>query len=519
MVTARPNDSQALWLKMGMAIASVHLTDNQATDAVLENIVSRHGADDRAAEAVNHIAWACRKLQQYNKALTIYQYAVDHWPRKDRVAFSQEGIVICYLGLGNRPAADEALDVLLQRFGKDKNASKLVLWAARDYFNAGQIEGACKVYEVALQNYPDAPEAVEAQAGLALALVQREDRTRIEPVVQALLTRFAPNETKALGLHNVANTLLWKQVSYLTRRPQPADTSPLYNRCLRAIANYTLQTWPKSDWALWAERDLAFLAVLTGSNADVEAAVARLTAEYANRKEVVEVLDFLGSRSAETGRDDKAQVLYQHLVSKYPDHELVPIAKSKLGRILIRRGDEADAEVLFQKMMKDYANHPRLAEAIDLMAEGYLDQGIALEKAEAKRVGSAEYAKIVREQGRSEAVKNCCRRAIEKWQIIIEKLPPTVPQAAKAWYFTGVAYRRHLGDAEKAIPYYQKVVETWPDYQYAWSAQSMLALCYETLVRSGKMTKQEAEPKIEQAHKAVVEKYPDHPVVTAPREW
>ncbi len=514
MVTARPDDRQTLWLKMGMAIASVHLTDYQATDAMLQTIVSQHGADDQAAEALNHIAWACRKLRQYDKALTIYQYAVDHWPRKDRVAFSQEGIVICHLGLGNPRAADEALEVLLRTFGQDKNVSKLVLWAAQDYFNAGQIAGAARAYELLVQNYPDAPEAVEAQAGRALALVQLENRDQIESVVQTLLARFAPTETKALGLHNVANTLVWKLISYVTQRPKLPDTFALYQRCLQAIASYTLETWPKSDWAMWAERDAAAVAIFTGNEADAQAATARLLADYADRKELPEILYFLGNRSLDAGRDDPAQALYQHLVGKYPDHELVPLAKSGLVQVLIRRGDDKGAEDLLQKLLTDHANHPRLAEAINLIAERYVDQGMALEQAEAKRVGSAEYAKLVQKQGRAEVIRNRYQRAVEKWRITIEQLPPSPPYTADAWYFTGVVYRRHLGEPEKAIPYYQKVVEVWPDYQYAWSAQSMLAVCYEALVRSGKMTRQEAEPKIEQAYKAVVEKYSNRPLAS-----
>jgi len=211
---AKPGDSQAIWLKMGVAIASVHLTDDPSTDAVLQNITAQHGSDRRAPEALNQIAWACRNLKQYNKALTIYQYAVNNWPEKDRVAFSQHGIVICQLGLGNPQEADAALDVLLQKFGKDKNASKMVLWAANGYSDAGEVQRASRVFELVVQNYPDTPEAVDAQAALAITSVQTEDTARIEPAIQALLAKFPPSETKARGLHNVANTIGWKLFGY-----------------------------------------------------------------------------------------------------------------------------------------------------------------------------------------------------------------------------------------------------------------------------------------------------------------
>jgi tetratricopeptide (TPR) repeat protein len=143
------------------------------------------------------------------------------------------------------------------------------------------------------------------------------------------------------------------------------------------------------------------------------------------------------------------------------------------------------------------------------MAEGYFDQAMDLEKADAKRVGSAEYAKMVREQQRPKAVMDYYQQAIDKWQIIAQKLPSAPDLTARAWYFISVTYYRHLGDAEKALPYCQKVVDTWPSYEYAWSARALLAACYEALVGSGKITKEEGEPKIRQAYQAVIQEYPD----------
>lgn len=40
----------------------------------------------------------------------------------------------------------------------------------------------------------------------------------------------------------------------------------------------------------------------------------------------------------------------------------------------------------------------------------------------------------------------------------------------------------------------------------------MVAVCHQLLVNSGKITPQEAEPKLDQAYRAVLEKYPDCPL-------
>jgi len=504
MVAAKPGDSQVIWLKMGVAIASVHLTDDQSTDAALQSIIAQHGTDDRASEALNHIAWACRNLKQFNKALTVYQYVVDNWPQKDRVAFTQHGIVICQLGLGNRPAADEALNVMLQKYGKDKDISKLLLWAGNAYTDAGEFEGGYRVFELVVQNYPDTPEALEAQIALAITVAQKEDRTRIEPAVQTLLTRFPANEVKARGLHDLATTLAWKYVGYADHPPQDPNLLVSYDKCLLAVANYTQATLPKSDWAVWAERDLATLAIRHGDSAAAEAAISRLTTDYADRKHTPVALHFLGDYYLDARKDDKAGPVYQRLVEKYPNHDLMPLVKTGLGVVQVRRGDDASAEAIFQQVLTDYANHPRLPEAINLMAEGYCSRALELERT-SRSPAMAGTPPVLREV--PQPVKECFAKAIAKWSIILQQYANAPGVAPNALYFSGLSYSRE-GDPAKAVECYQTLLEKWPEDERNQRALLSLPRFYKEMVFRGLLTEQQANPLIKAAYDQFIRKYP-----------
>ena len=198
-----------------------------------------------------------------------------------------------------------------------------------------------------------------------------EDSTRIEPAIQTLLTEFPPSETQALGLHNVANTIGWKLFGYANRSAQGPDVPALFDKWLLAIANYTLATWPGSDWAMWAQRDLATLAIYHGDDAAADAAIGRLAANYASRTDTPAALYFLGNYFLEVNRDDKAEAVYKTLVEKFPNYDLAPLLKTSLGQMRLRRGDDQGAETIFQEVLADYAKHPRLAEAVNLMAQSY----------------------------------------------------------------------------------------------------------------------------------------------------
>lgn len=51
ILAAQPKHPQAVWLKMAIALANVHLNNDQAVDSTLQSIIAQHAGDERAAEA------------------------------------------------------------------------------------------------------------------------------------------------------------------------------------------------------------------------------------------------------------------------------------------------------------------------------------------------------------------------------------------------------------------------------------------------------------------------------------
>jgi TolA-binding protein len=331
--------------------------------------------------------------------------------------------------------------------------------------------------------------------------VQAEDRNRIEPAIQTLLTKFPPSETKALGLHNVANTIGWKLFVYANASPRGQDLLTLLDKCLVAIANYTQATGPGSDWAMWAERDLATAAIQSGDDTAAQAAMGRLTANYATRTDTPAALHFLGNYYLEVKKDNRAEAVYKYLVEKYPNHELAPLVKTGLGQIRLRQGDGQGAEATFQKVLTDYAGHPRLAEAVQLMGDGYYVQ--------AQRERAAK---------REDKANDCCTEALEKWHMIMDRLPATPQQAARAHFFAAECYR-YLGDTQKAIEYHQMVPKNWPTYEYAWLSYAKIYEILKLQIRRGLMSEEEGRASIRACLEGMCQGYPNCPMASNARAW
>jgi len=175
-----------------------------------------------------------------------------------------------------------------------------------------------------------------------------------------------------------------------------------------------------------------------------------------------------------------------------------------LARSNIFLGNEAAAEAMINELIADYNDQPDLPRAVFKIGEEYYNKAF-----NTKGDPNSPDAKP----------EEYYRKALAVWERIIKELPdPNSTIAAHAYYFSAVCYRR-LGRCEKAIEYYQKIVDNWPDYEYAWNALFLIGRSYEDLKESGVISKSQADPKIKAAYEQLLEKYPDCPAAKIAQRW
>jgi len=204
-------------------------------------------------------------------------------------------------------------------------------------------------------------------------------------------------------------------------------------------------------------------------------------------KEIYQV----GDEYAKALNYDKAGALYQNVIGNWPDTEYEMWAKSGMVKLDIYCGSDANVQPALEQLIADFNDQPALPEAVFLVGHGYYTK-----------------ARLKEKDGLDDKAKEYYRKAITVWERITHELPPSTT-TPEAYYVSAVVYSQELGDYQKGIDYYQQVVDNWPDYQFAWHAQFFVGMYYEKLRNSGRLSESEADPKIEQAYKAVVEKYPD----------
>jgi TolA-binding protein len=357
---------------------------------------------------------------------------------------------------------------------------------AKRYDGLNKFEEAKGVCRLILQNHPDSPSARGAQLYLArrniMSLIKSKEYTEAQAELDTLIADFNDHPDFAESLCAIAQSYEWP------RKFEKAES--LYERAARLDPNnpYVIEAqfnWPKLH---------IFSLIKSENYTDANVAIDKFVDDFAEHPALPGVLYWFAKEFEASKAYEEAKSIYQQVVQQYPDSSHA--AKAWLGfyRIealsLIEAGDDAAAQAALDILIADFNDHSDLAAAVFAVGERYYNWAFQCEN-----------------QGLAAESEENFQKAIAVWERIITELPPSpiTPQA----YFSSAECCRRLGKYEKAVEYFQAVVDNWPDYEYAGDAQFLIGTSYERLRNGGSLPESEANPKIEQAYKSVVDKYPD----------
>jgi len=332
-----------------------------------------------------------------------------------------------------------------------------------------------------LDHWPDTESAMWSQIDIAKSSIDSNNLAEAQAAIDKLFANHPGNEHVAKAIHDIA---------YCCRQSQN------YKRADR-IDRYVLEYWPGTQGAMWAHIDLSIKPNIDSGNLiEAQAGIAQLLADYSGQEYISSAIYTIPPHYRNLGEYDKARELYQCIIDRWPDSDSAVRAKVDMAVLdissLICEGRNSEVLPAIDKLIADFNDYPGLPEAIFSVGEEYYSKARSLEN-----------------EGLDEQAKGYYREALAVWERIIQELSASAAYTPRAYYCSAVVHSQELNEYNKGIEYYQHIVDNWPDYQYAWHAQYFVGMYYERLLKSGGITESEANPKIEQAYKAVIEKYPD----------
>jgi TolA-binding protein len=482
IITAQPDHPQAVWLRMGIAVANVYLENDPAVVSGIEDIISQHSESKWAAVALAQTGWAYYKLEKYDKARPIYQYVVDNWPRKERAIRAHTALVRSCIYLKDYTAAEAQLQLLTERYGEDEKLPRVLNEIAKGYREQKLYDDAEPLSQYVLDNFPGRDECLWAQKSVVLARLGLGNKEGAKTATEAMLARFQTHKQANQAIADVAQ-------AYRDRRMH-AQARDLYK--------FNLDRYPDAKNAVWWVRGFVNQSAEIGDDASINAGIDKLFMQYSDKQGLPTVALHIGAQLCMKDHP-RAAGLLQYVIDNHRDHKAALNAQVRMGHIHVGRGEDGRAESIYQDVMSYYANDPRLPQAIHLMAEGYWERA-----AKEPRRG----------RGMTDQAKGYVQKGLAKWEAVVSQFPNATQTIPEACYFAGESCSR-LGQYETAIEYYQSTVDDWPDNNRAWAAQFKIARLYERLRDTEVISQSEADTLIAAAYQRVVQRYPDCPAAKA----
>jgi len=277
---------------------------------------------------------------------------------------------------------------------------------------------------------------------------------------------------------------------------------------LGVIANY-----PGSDAALKAQKDLIAVYISAEKNGKARAALNKLIADFSANPDLPAALCDVATRYqffTSTGqrqwsdRYEAVKTIYQYLKQRYPNNSYAAQIRLDVPRYQIlsyaKAGDYSKTIAAIDSLIADFSGNSDLPCVVSLAAEEYYFKGLRLEA-----------------EDLSSQAEDSFQKAATIFEMVISGFSDPV-WTPRVCCWAGDCYRR-LGEYEKSIDCYQKTVDDYPEQSLAGHALFMVGRNYESMKKSGLISKSAADLEIRAVYEQLLETYPTCKAAKAAKRW
>jgi len=493
-------------------IACIQAEDFQKAQSQCIQMITRFAASLALPQALYNVADEYGNAGKYEDANQMYEIVFRTVPGTALEARAQLGAQTAYLlqliQSKEYWPAELQLRSLRQTWYEHPDWSERLYSVARRYAWCRQYKQAKELFAELLVTYPQSAycddwELWSRRVDICLLINDARD-AQIPPAFDGFLKDFAQRG-------DLAEMFYWICKEYEWARSRLEDRRTRYDVCLDCYRQLA-DRFPASPFAEKAAHDVTrlshrariFTLIEDGNDAQVDAAVDAMVADMNGQAGGASELYWAAIEyELYQGGQRPAKRLMQQISDECPDSD-----EARNCRIGVLRMDILDfidaedingAERAIDAMITDFAGHPHLQENLHRIAKAYYE--IADGCRTARRTTPPDQSKELeaRERKYFALARNLYQKAIDH-------LAPVPPYTPAEYYFAGVCEKR-LGNYQRAVDYFNVVVNDWPDYEHAGGAQCEIAWSYEAMARNGELSESQCRILREQAYKKAADEF------------
>jgi tetratricopeptide (TPR) repeat protein len=428
------------------------------------------GTMDQLADADNYL-----NAKQFAQAETLYrQMAAGNSADNNSLAV-QKRLIILYTDWNKTADANMALHTLVSRFAGNPTVVTAVCELATRYRVLGKNEIANKLYWCVADNWPRNEQAMQSLFSILSSNLSLQDDHADRSAVERLLTNFKDNEITPRQLFSIGNEY---------RKLERYDKACQFYQ-------YVSDNWPNMMLAVYVQRCVVELNLIKGDDAGTQAAIKTLMTRFSGSSYMPEAVSAIAELSKKLNKYDKLDAFYQFTLDTAGQGEFTLWPLVGKATTAIESGNDANVTKIVTQLRTQYSSHPYIANALLLVAEAYYTAG----------------------------VKNQNRERFEQSVALLEKdVLQNLTQKASAYYILGLNYDQ-LGDYTKAAQAFENSYMADSNFIHAGYCVIAQEYCYGRLVKTGKITEQEAKEQIKAVYSKLAAEYPAGSSIPKVQKW
>lgn len=409
-----PYSSWASEAKLGIARAEVMdlilLNENIPSKEAIAKLIAGFSNHPNFPETLYWIAERYRWAREYKEAKNLYKQIIQQhpnspWADKAKIGFSRVD-ALSLINAGNYNQLVETVDKLIVDFKDHPDLPETLYWIAQECEWMMKLKKAGSIYQKVIDCCPESHWTEQAELGRTRVnigdLVEQGDANDAEPALDKMLTDFNDNS-------DMAETLYW-----LAQRYQDVNSVEK----TKVLYQEILQKWPNSKYpelmmqVYIAAADI-FPLVKSGERANAMKAIDKLIVDFSNNPYLPQVVLMMGEDCYRRGLSseneglaeqagehfEKAVEIWDKLLNKFPDSDLIPETCCWSGDGYLKLGRYEESIRWFQKVPDDYPGYEHAGHAQFLVGRCYelLKQAGGLEESVADAHIKAAYQRVIQE--------------------------------------------------------------------------------------------------------------------------